>query len=68
MIGNRGESISESEITVNVTPFGPTSEELNEIGERVFAQARVRKFLGRSRARLLYVEALDDLDDKPRRP
>jgi hypothetical protein len=60
--------MSESEIRVDVTPFGPTSEELNEIGERVFAQARVRKFLDRSRARLLYVEALDDLDDKPMRP
>jgi hypothetical protein len=66
--GDRVESMSESEIRVDVTPFGPTSEELNEIGERVFAQARVRKFLGRSRARLLYVEALDDLDDKQVRP
>ena len=28
----------------------------------------MRKFLGRSRARLLYVEALEDLDDKPKRP
>jgi Copper amine oxidase, enzyme domain len=65
------ESGTEPEYTVDVTPFGPTSEDLTQIGERVLAQARVRKFVGRSRARLLYVEALDDLDDlddKPRRP
>jgi Copper amine oxidase, enzyme domain len=59
---------SEPEIKVKVKPFGPSTEQLAEIGERVFAQARVREFLGRSRARLLYVEALEDLDDKPRRP
>jgi hypothetical protein len=62
----RGES--EPEIKVNVKPFGPTVEQLAEIGERVIAQPRVRKFLGRSRTRLLYVETLEDLDDKPRRP
>ena len=59
---------SEPEIKVKVEPFGPTTEELAEIGERVIAQARVRKFLGRSRARVLYVETLEDLDEKPRRP
>ena len=59
---------SEPEIKVKVEPFGPTTEELAEIGERVIAQAWVRKFLGRSRARVLYVETLDDLDEKPRRP
>jgi hypothetical protein len=59
---------SEPEIKVKVEPFGPTTEELAEIGERVIAQARVRKFLGRSRARMLYVETLEDLDEKPRRP
>jgi hypothetical protein len=59
---------AEPEITVKVRPFGPSTDRLAEIGERVVAQARVREFLGRSRARLLYVEALDNLDDKPRRP
>jgi hypothetical protein len=59
---------SELEIKVKVEPFGPTTEELAEIGERVIAQARVRKFLGRSRARVLYVEMLEDVDEKPRRP
>jgi hypothetical protein len=59
---------SEPEITVKVRPFGPTTEQLAELGERVVAHAGVKKFLGRSRARLLYVEALDDADDKPRRP
>jgi Copper amine oxidase, enzyme domain len=58
---------SEPEIKVNVRPFGPTTEQLAEIGERVIGQARVRKLLGRSRARLLYVDALDDVDGKPRR-
>jgi Copper amine oxidase, enzyme domain len=62
----RGES--EPEIEVKVKPFGPTVEQLAEIGERVIAQSRVRKFVGRSRTRLLYVETLEDLDDKPRRP
>ena len=60
---------SEPEIKVKVEPFGPTTEELAEIGERVIAQAQVRKFLGWSRARVLYVETLEDLDEKlPRRP
>jgi Copper amine oxidase, enzyme domain len=59
---------AEPEITVKVRPFGPSTDRLAEIGERVVAQARVREFLGRSRARLLYVEALENLDDKPRRP
>jgi Copper amine oxidase, enzyme domain len=59
---------SEPEIKVKVTPFGPTTEALAEIGQRVIAQVRVRKFLGRSRARVLYVETIEELDDKPRRP
>ena len=58
---------SQPRIEVEVEPFGPTSEELAEIGERVIADARVRKVIGRSKARLLYVEAIDD-DDKSAKP
>jgi Copper amine oxidase, enzyme domain len=62
------DSTSEPEIKVKVRPFGPTTEQLAEVGERAIGQARVRKLLGRSRARLLYVDTLDDIDNKPRRP
>jgi len=57
---------AERGIKVTVTPFGPTTEQLAAIGTRVMAQATVRKFLGRGKARLLYVEALDDADEHKR--
>jgi hypothetical protein len=46
-------------IDVTVKPFGPSTEELAAIGERVMALAGVRKALGRVQARLLCVEALE---------
>ena len=67
MAKNRSSSAkAERGITVTVTPFGPTTEQLAGIGARVMAQASVRKFLGRGKARLLYVEALDDEDQAKR--
>ena len=67
MAKNRSSSAkTERGITVTVTPFGPTTEQLAAIGARVMAQASVRKFLGRGKARLLYVEALDDEDQAKR--
>jgi hypothetical protein len=59
---------SEAGLKVTVTPFGPTREELQTIGERVLTLESVRKCIGRSRARLLYVEALDDDGAKERKP
>jgi hypothetical protein len=53
-------------IKVTVTPFGPTTEQLAAIGTRVMTQANVRTSLGRGKARLLYVEALDDEDEAKR--
>jgi Copper amine oxidase, enzyme domain len=50
---------AESGIRVTVKPFGPSTEALAAIGARVMALAGVRKLLGRSKGRLLYVEALD---------
>lgn len=51
---------SDTGLKVKVTPFGPTREELQAIGKRVLTLESVRKYIGRSKARLLYVEALDD--------
>jgi Copper amine oxidase, enzyme domain len=59
----------DSEIKVTVKPYGPTTEELAAIGERVVAQTKVRRMLGRGRSRLLYVEALrDEAAGKTKRP
>ncbi|HXF45224.1 MAG TPA: hypothetical protein VNK91_03805 [Burkholderiaceae bacterium] len=59
---------SDRGLKVTVKPFGPTREQLAAIGERVLAHADVRKRIGRGKARLLYVETLDDDGDKPARP
>ena len=59
---------SDTGLKVTVTPFGPTREELQAIGERVLTLESVRKCLWRSKARLLYVEALNDDGDKGKRP
>jgi hypothetical protein len=60
------------EIKVTVKPFGPTTEELAAIGARVMTQPILRKWIDRGKARVLYVEALDDdMADKratPRAP
>ncbi|BFU93144.1 MAG: hypothetical protein NTAFB01_43310 [Nitrospira sp.] len=59
---------SDTGLKVTVKPFGPTSEELRTIGERVLRLESVRRCIGRSKTRLLYVEALDDDGDKERKP
>ena len=60
------------ELTVVVKPFGPTSEELAAIGPRIAASAAFGSLVGKAKARLLYVEALDDAAtakrEKPRPP
>jgi hypothetical protein len=55
-------------LEVTVKPFGPTREQLAAIGERVLTLASVRKSIGRGQARLLYVEALVDDENKGARP
>ena len=60
------------EIKIAVKPFGPTTEQLAEIGSRVVSNPALRSFVGHARARLLYVEALDEPDPpktgRPRPP
>jgi hypothetical protein len=58
---------SGTDLTVTIKPFGPSREDLAAAGDRALAVASVRKVIGRSKARLLYVEALDD-DDKSAKP
>ena len=57
---------------VAIKPFGPSTEELAAIGARVSAQSSVQEYVGHSRARLLYVEALDEIEvtksGKPKPP
>lgn len=58
-------------LKVTVKPLGPTREELMATGERALTLASVRKFIGHGKARLLYVEMLEDDEDKgvnPRPP
>jgi hypothetical protein len=60
---------NESALKVGVKPFGPTTEQLTAIGALVASHASVRKFVGHAKARLLYVEAIDEEGaDKPARP
>ncbi len=47
------------EIRVTIKPFGPSTEKLMALGLDVMQRAALRKRLG-SKARLLYVEAVDD--------
>ena len=54
---------ADAEIKITIKKFGPSSEELVAIGERVFRLAQVRKFCGDS-ARLLYTELVDDDGDR----
>lgn len=59
---------SDTPLKVTVKPFGPTREQLAAIGERALALASVRKSIGRGKARLLYVEALDVDEGKGAKP
>jgi hypothetical protein len=59
-----GKEKADSSLKVTVKPFGPTREQLMAIGERTLALASVRKVIGRGKARLLYVETLDEDEDK----
>jgi hypothetical protein len=49
-------------IKITVKPYGPTSEELAAIGERVVLNPALLDYIGHSKARLLYVEALEEDD------
>lgn len=46
-------------LEVSVKPFGPTTEMLDAIGQRVRDHPAMAEFIGRGEARLLYVETLD---------
>lgn len=63
---------SDRGIKVSVKPFGPTSDELAQIGTRVVSDPALRDYVGHAKARLLYVEALDEAEPaksgKPRAP
>jgi hypothetical protein len=63
---------ADREIKVGVKPFGPGTEELAAVGVRVLKETSLRKFVGHAKARLLYVEALEeavaDKRGKPRAP
>ena len=47
------------ELAVRIKPFGPTAQELDRIAARVLEQRAVKSYLGRSRYRLLEIEALE---------
>jgi hypothetical protein len=64
----RKQKQSDADIKVTVKPFGPSREQLAAIGESVLRLANVRKSIGRGKARLLYVEALDEDEVKRARP
>ena len=53
---------AERNIKISVKPFGPSTEDLAAIGARVLMQPSLRDFVGHGKARLLYVEALDDIE------
>jgi hypothetical protein len=59
---------SDTGLRVTVKSFGPTGQQLAAIGERTLALASVRKWIGRGKARLLYVEVLYDNEDKGVKP
>ena len=56
---------SGSGLTASGRPYGPTTEELSVIGDRAMTLESVRKYIGCSNVRRLYVEALDDKKAKP---
>ena len=69
-MSNKPSSVAKPDrgLKVTVKPFGPTHEQLAAIAERAMALANVRKHIGRGKVRLLYVEALDDDEDKTAKP
>jgi hypothetical protein len=52
--------LDEGDVRVTVEPFGPTTQDLEAVGRRVATHRALRGRLADGRARLLYVEALDD--------
>jgi hypothetical protein len=59
---------SDDDIEVTVKPFGPTQDELAAFGRQALTLPSVRKLLLRGRPRLLYVDALDDEEQKAAKP
>jgi hypothetical protein len=59
-------------IQVSVKPFGPTTEELASIGTRIAKSSGLAAFIGHRKARLLYVEVVDEItegkSERPRAP
>jgi len=57
------------EITLKFATFGPTAEAVEALTERLRTHAAVRKYLGKSKHRLLWLTLVDPLEDpKPARP
>ena len=57
-----GNHLDRGDVRVTVTPFGPTDAQLADLGARVVAHRAVRHRFTNGKARLLYVEALEDED------
>ncbi|HET7525511.1 MAG TPA: hypothetical protein VFK10_06170 [Burkholderiaceae bacterium] len=55
-------------LQVTAKPFGPTTDELAAIGARIAESSALNGFVGHRKARLLYVEAIDDEAAKSDRP
>jgi hypothetical protein len=60
------EGPGKDDVRIKVTPFGPSSDDLAAIGRVVIRHRELRARFDRGRARLLYVEALDDADETKR--
>lgn len=54
---------SKSELTIKITPFGPTQSALDEIGAGVLRSAEVTRYLKQTRHRLLSIVALEPEGD-----
>jgi hypothetical protein len=54
---------ADKSLNLSFRPFGPTTDELLDLGVRVAASAALKKFAGASKLRLLYTECVDEQDD-----
>jgi hypothetical protein len=57
-----GNHLDQGDVRVTVTPFGPSDAQLADLGARVVAHRAVRGRFTGGKARLLYIEALEDED------
>src|SRR5215218_646161 len=55
-----------AELSVRLSAFGPTADELAALRERVAAHRAVQKYLAKTRFRLLHLDILDEEPDEKR--